>query len=815
MGQHYSGTHGDTEGLWDWNLASSRIHFSPRWISLVGCEDHEVGNTPAEWIERVHPDDLGQVSREIEAAQAEGSCGLDFRHRLRHKDGSYRWMWCRGVVVRNEAGQVIRLTGSHSDVTVETVTDPRTGLPNRLLLMDRVTRSIERANRYQGFHFALLLLDLGRPAGSAEASGSAAGDQLLIAAARRLETCLRVGDATPSLRHNDLVARLQGDQFAVLLDGLKDVSHAKVVSDRILDEILAKFTLGGREVRLPASLGIAVSATGYTRAEDVLRDAETALHRARVLGGSHSEVFDTAILKSEITELQLEGDLKEALERREFRLFYQPIVSLASNQIVGFEALVRWQHPVLGMIPPLDFIPLAERTGLIVPLGNWILREACLQLKAWQDSLAGATDVWMSVNLSSMQLRHHALIEQIENALRDSALQARCLVLELTEGIAMENPTAVKTLLMQLRAKGIRISIDDFGTGYSSLAYLRQFPVDALKVDRSFVRGMETHKDTADIIGTLTTMAQQLGLKVVAEGVENEEQVAMLRSLHCESAQGYLFARPLDVNGVADLLKMGLPSRSGSAPDKDAAPFPRPDDPVAEPPGGMRLSPTGRWLSIAAGVLALLLCGSLVVRFANRLRPAVPFSAPAPLRSAEDGRRDGTFGDAGVPIRGADTPAVSAAPAAPAASSVRSKGESSVRGRGDLSAKPSAQPPAVVASDAIATPAPDPTRAPVPETPGPPVRAPTSLNVVHFHRLGNCQGRLVVSREGVEFVPDEKTGKDAFAFKYSEFLYTLADSTLTIKSNSRTYRFKAAPVAGKDDDGSRLRDVVESIARHR
>ena len=802
MDQRQSGTRGDSEGLWDWNLASNRIHFSPRWISLVGCEDHEIGNTPEEWIQRVHPDDLGQVLHHIEVAQGDGACELEFRHRLRHKDGAYRWMSCRGVVVRNKGGQVTRLTGSHSDVTAETVTDSLTGLPNRLLLVDRLTRSIERAHRYPGFHFALLLIDLGRPAGSAEPSGSTAGSHLLTAAARRLETCLRIGDAPRTLRHNDLVARLEGDQFAVLLDGLKDVGHAKVVADRLLTEILGTFTVNGREVRVPASLGVAVSATGYETADDVLRDAETAVHRAQVLGGSHCEVFDTAILKSEQAELQLEGDLKEALERREFQLFYQPIVSLASNQIVGFEALVRWQHAVLGMIPPPDFIPLAEKTGFIVPLGDWILREACRQLRSWQDSVPGSTDVSMSVNLSSVQLGSPALFEQIVNALRDADLEPRRLVLELTEGIAMENPTAVKTLLMQFRAMGIRISIDDFGTGYSSLAYLRQFPVDALKIDRSFVRGMETQKDTADIIGALIAMAQQLGLSVVAEGVENEEQVTLLRALRCESAQGYRLAKALDATAAADLLKAGRPPHTESAGDEKSAPSLRPESSKPARHDVRTLSTVGGWLSIAA-VLALVTALGVVARLTG-IHSAVPSSAPRPLENTGKG----TLAAADIPLPKSDTVAVGPAPGAPVASGVRRKN--------DLPPPQlSVRHPASVTSNAAASPVPVATRASAPETPGPAARKPTSVNVVHLHRVGSCQGRLVVSHDGVAFVPDDKAAKDAFAFKYSEFLYALADSTLTLKSNSRTYRFKAATVAGSNPDGSPLREVVESIAHYR
>src|SRR6185369_7720695 len=267
-----------------------------------------------------------------------------------------------------------------------------------------------------------------------------------------------------------------------------------------LKEMLQPFTINGREVFLSASIGVAVSATGYTEAEDVLRDADTALHRARMLGGSHCEAFDTAVLQSHQAELQLEGDLKDALERREFRLLYQPIVSMASNQILGFEALVRWHHPVLGVVAPVDFIPIAERTELIVPLGEWILREACTRLKTWRDTLSLPNEIWMSVNLSGVQLKDPTLVERVSAAVRESGLHPRSLVLELTESMAMENPTGVKSLLMQLRSTGVRISIDDFGTGYSSLAHLRQFPVDALKLDRSFVRGIESRRDSAAIV---------------------------------------------------------------------------------------------------------------------------------------------------------------------------------------------------------------------------------------------------------------------------------------------------------------------------
>ncbi len=737
------GAHAECEGLWDWNLKSNRIHFSPGWISLVGCQDHEVGNTPEDWFQRVHPEDSDQLLRDIEAVRAEGPCDFDLRYRMRHKDGTYRWMSSRGLVVRNDAGEAIRLTGAQSDVTVETVTDPITGLPNRLLLLDRLSQSIERARRYSAFHFALLLIDVGRPAGPAPKSGPPVGDPLLNAAARRLETCLRSQEMMWSSRHHDLVARVKGDLLAVLLDGVKDLNHAKVVADHILVEMLRPFTLSGREARLSPTIGIALSATGYADPGDALRDAATALHRAQVLGGSHCEVFDTNVLKSEQADLQLEGDFESALQRREFELLYQPIVSLASNQVVGFEALVRWQHPVLGVISPLDFIPIAERTGFIVPLGRWILQEVCLRLSVWQTSLPSAKDLWVSVNLSGVQLRDPALIEHIGDALRDSTLEPHSLVLELTEGMAMENPTAVTTLLMQLRAMGIRMSIDDFGTGYSSLAYLRQFPVDALKIDQSFVRGMEIDQDTASIVATISTMASQLGLHVVAEGVENEDQLALLRSLNCELAQGYLFAEPLDADSAADLLQAGLPPRLETPRRAAIAGTSRRE---GQRPWHRRFPVAGRLLLVAS-VLTVLASSGVYALFRG-WRPVRTSTAP-PLQNALQKPAGG----------------------------------------------------ALAVSEAVAA----------PQKPQPPVPVRGSFDVVHLHRVGSCRGRLVVSRDGVAFVPAEKTGNDTFALKHAEFLHTLAGSTLTIKSATRSYRFMAA---GANDHES-LGTVVETIVRAR
>ena len=757
-------TRGDSEGLWDWNLESDRVYFSPRWLTLVGCEDHEVGGTPDDWFQRVHPEDSAALARDIESARSGQATAFACRHRLRHKDGAYRWMLCHGTVLRNKAGEAIRLTGSHSDVTVEMVTDSLTGLPNRLLLMDRLTHSIERAHRHKGFHFAVLVIDLGRPATGVSRAAKPVSDPIVTAVARRLETCLRIPDTMPSLRHNDLVARVNVDRFAILLDGLKEISHAKIVGERILREILRPFALGGREISLSASMGIALSATGYATADAVVHDAETALHRAHVLGGARCEVFDTGILSSEQAERQLESDLEAALQRGDFELFYQPIVSLSSNELLGFEALVRWRHPILGLISPLEFLPIAERTGFIVPLGKWILREACFRLSAWQSGPASSKDVSMSVNLSSLQLNDETLVDEIGQALRDAGLEPRRLTLELTEGVAMANPAAVTTLLMRIRAMGVRISVDDFGTGYSSLAYLRQFPLDALKIDRSFVRGMMTNKDTAEIVASLIGMSQQLGLHVVAEGIEHEDQLAMLRALECDAGQGELFAMPLDVSRAAQLLNTGLSpiperrrSATSSARDHRLPQLWR---------RGIECMASNR-VSFAVAALALL-CSAGAAVLVSGDRPAL-----GSLREPAAETESQHAGD-GSPVQqgSALPPKLTTSPVT-------------------LEKSGSASPLVTVASGL----------------------PPTSLDVIHVHRLGSCRGRLDVTSDGVAFVANVGEGDESFSLKYAEFLPALTDDTLILKSATRTYRFKAA--SGWRDQSVRLRDLAARIARAR
>jgi predicted signal transduction protein with EAL and GGDEF domain len=371
------------------------------------------------------------------------------------------------------------------------------------------------------------------------------GDQLLVGIAHRLEACLRPGDT---------VARLGGDEFTILLEDLSTMDDALDVARRVQEAVTQPFNIGGHEVFTTASIGIALSNTGYERAEDLLRDADTAMYRAKLEGKKRHVVFDKAMHDRAMELLQIETDLRRAITRKEFFLNYQPIVDLETGKVASFEALVRWRHPERGLVMPGEFVPVAEETGLIVPLGLWVLNEACRQMRMWQKQGLADGRVTMSVNLSSRQFSQTDLIDQISSALRDSGLRAANLKLEITESMVMENIDTAIDMLMQLRDLGVGLSIDDFGTGYSSLSYLHRFPIDTLKIDRSFVTQMTDNAENAEIVRTIVTLARSLDMDVIAEGVETAEQLRQLGSLGCDYGQGYLFSRPVGAGQAVELL---------------------------------------------------------------------------------------------------------------------------------------------------------------------------------------------------------------------------------------------------------------------
>ena len=546
---------GANDGLWDWNLQRNQVHFSPRWKSMLGYEESEMGGSPEEWFNRVHPEDLARVKADITAHLSGHTPHYENECRMLHKDGTYRWMLSRGLVVRDASGVASRMAGSQTDITEGKVADGLTGLPNRVLFMDRLARCIERAKRREGYLFAVLFLDLDRFKVINDSLGHGIGDQLLIALARRLGECLRSGDTVAHFGGSHTFARLGGDEFTILLEDIKNVSDAIRVADRIQKELAPPFNLGGHEVFTTTSIGIALSTTGCERPEDLLRDADTAMYRAKALGKARYEVFDLVMREHAVARLQLETDLRRALERQEFRVYYQPILSLRTDQIVGFEALSRWQHPSRGLLLPEEFVPLAEETGLIVPIGQWVLREACRQMQAWQPILLVTSPFVMSVNVSSKQFMQADLAEQIGKILMETGLSPRSLKLEITESVIMENTKLVKGVLQELKTLDICLGIDDFGTGYSSLSYLHRFPIDTLKIDRSFVGQMGSDRESAAIVRTIITLAHHLGMDVIAEGLETAEQLARLRALECEYGQGYLFCKPVDGKAAEALLR--------------------------------------------------------------------------------------------------------------------------------------------------------------------------------------------------------------------------------------------------------------------
>jgi diguanylate cyclase (GGDEF)-like protein len=414
--------------------------------------------------------------------------------------------------------------------------DVLTGLPNRSLFSEHLRIALERARQNEEYLFCVLFLDLDRFKNINDSLGHPCGDELLILVARRLEGCIR---------QTDMVARFGGDEFAILLDAIENPSDAIRVAEKVQQEISAPFKLHNQDAVTTASIGVALSTSDYSEAEDMIRDADTAMYRAKDQGKARYEIFDTAMHTRAVTLLRLESDLRRALQREELCVYYQPIVSIASGELQGFEALVRWQHPERGLISPDQFIAVAEETGLILSLGLSVLREACRQLRTWQQRSLSDRNLTISVNLSAKQLSQSDLIEKVEQVLTESGIDPWQLKLEITETVVMENAELAAITLARLRGLGVRLSIDDFGTGYSSLSYLNRFPVDTLKIDRSFITTLKQGDENVEIVKTIVMLAGNLGMQVIAEGIETADQLQQLRLLKCQYGQGYLFSKPL------------------------------------------------------------------------------------------------------------------------------------------------------------------------------------------------------------------------------------------------------------------------------
>ena len=474
---------------------------------------------------------------------------------IRKKNGDRLWVLVGGAPTFDQSGTITGSMGVFTDITERKRAEERlmhdafhdalTGLANRALFTDHLRLRIERAKRERDSVFGVLFLDFDRFKVINDSLGHAEGDKLLVAVAQRLES---------TLRSSDLIARLGGDEFTMLLNELDDANHASLIAARIQEILSVPFSLESGDVFMSASIGIAIGSEGNVSAEDMLRNADIAMYRAKSKGKARHQVFDQAMHDEALKQLQVETDLRQALGRNEFCLHYQPIFSLATRTIVGFEALVRWRHPTRGMVPPNDFIPIVEDNGLIIPLGRWIMFESCRQMRYWLDNYPVAKNLTMSVNLSVKQFLQTDLAEQVMANLVATRLDPKYLKLEITESHVMENGEAAVKMMKRLRALGTELSLDDFGTGYSSLSYLHRLPVSNLKIDRSFVNQMVAGDENTKLVSTIISLAHNLNISVTAEGIETAGQLQQLRNLNCESGQGYFFSKPLEPDAATELV---------------------------------------------------------------------------------------------------------------------------------------------------------------------------------------------------------------------------------------------------------------------
>jgi len=553
-GRYAVAVRGSNDGLWDWDLRTDTLHCSERWRAIVGASRRDRPESSAFWFERVHPDDVQHLRNALDEHLRGDVEHFECEARMLSADGSYRWTLCRGLAVRDEAGQSFRIAGSLSDIADRRLAEERllhdamhdalTGLPNRALFLDRLRPALRRAQRYGGRRFAVLCMDLDRFKVINDSLGHAVGDELLVAVAQRVIAC--VGET-------DTVARLGGDEYGILLEDLDHDDEPVQIAERIQQVLRVPCELSSHSVVVTASIGIVFGPDEYQQPTDLLRDADIAMYHAKELGHARHVVFDASLHDQVLELLALESDLRRALERGELLVHYQPIVHAADDTITGMEALARWPHPRRGMVPPMEFIGYAEESGLILPLGDWVLRTAIQQMRTWEQH--GLAPDRICVNLSARQLHQPDLVERVAALLDEHGLDPGRLEIELTENVVVQYAETTVQALRRLRELGVRITIDDFGTGYSSLAYLTRFPVSTVKIDRTFIVDIVDNCVNQAIVNAVTTLAHAIGMCVVAEGVETPEQRALALQLGCDELQGYLVSRPLTSDAATTWLE--------------------------------------------------------------------------------------------------------------------------------------------------------------------------------------------------------------------------------------------------------------------
>ncbi|MBW4482004.1 MAG: EAL domain-containing protein [Tildeniella torsiva UHER 1998/13D] len=553
-------------GIWDWQVQTGEVWASDRCAALIGYAPGDLAPARIDtWQRFVHPDDWSRKKVALQRHFEGETPSYDCEFRLRHRQGHWVWVLDRGKVVEwDNTYRPLRMSGTYTDITerrmaeaehrrvadqmlFNSLHDALTQLPNRNFLMQRLDLALQRCRRGSLRQFAVLFLDLDHFKVINDSLGHLAGDEVLVVVAQKLRSLIRTAD---------LAARLGGDEFVLLLEDIDTLQEPARIAERLLQELQEPLAVGGRNVFLNASIGLVMGDGAYHTPSEPLRDADIAMYRAKAQGRGRYVVFNEAMHLQALQRLQLEQELRDAIDRGELMLYYQPILHLESKEISGFEALVRWQHPDRGFISPDSFIPIAEETGLIVPLDRWVLAQATQQLALWHQRYPHCAELTVSINFSVKDLLRSDLLNELTRILAQTGLQGRHLNLEITEGTLIEDIQAMVTILQQLKHHGFTVTIDDFGTGYSSLSYLHQLPVDALKIDRSFVMAMEASHRNSDIVETIITLSNRLGLAAIAEGVETQAQLCHLHRLGCELGQGYWFARPLPAADAETLLML-------------------------------------------------------------------------------------------------------------------------------------------------------------------------------------------------------------------------------------------------------------------
>lgn len=537
---------GATEGIWDWDLDSDEVYFSSRWKALIGCDETNLPNRISEWFDRIHEKDINRVRTEINKHLDGISLRIDTTYRIRHANSTYRWVRTVGMARRDSDGTPLRLAGSLSDVTEQILMDPQTDIPNRTHFRDCIDRAIAHKDRNRTFEFGVIVFEMDAYHDLKSSVGHSVTEQLLVEFAQRLKAHTRPGDS---------VALIGENSFAMLVDDIGMVADTVRIAERAREIVEAPFDIFGQEIASTLSAGIATSYTTYESGEDILRDATLGLRTAQELGGNRCQIVDPDLHAQALARLHLESDLRRATAAEAFDLHYQPIIDLGPGKIVGFEALLRWDRPEHGHISPVTFIPIAERTALINPIGKWVLTQACHQFVEWQNTLPGDFDCVLSVNVSPRQMEQDDLASQFADALANTGLDPTWLKIEITESAVLEDIDNIVRTLEKLHGLGIRIAIDDFGTGYSSLSTLLRVPIDTIKIDRSFTSTIETDPTAHRIVKAIINMADSLGKDVVAEGIETKAQASIVREMGAQYGQGFLFSEAVPADQAFDLLK--------------------------------------------------------------------------------------------------------------------------------------------------------------------------------------------------------------------------------------------------------------------